>query len=82
MCCCHEGHGCHGSNHHDTESHGHHGHGGCCHGEHGNEVSREDKIEMLSRQVSFMKERLERLERELAGLSGTEKQRECECEKG
>jgi hypothetical protein len=37
---------------------------------------------MLARQVSLLKERLEHLERELAGLATPGPEHGCECQKG
>ena len=87
----HHGHGCSEHRHylrHESCCHPHHDDAatcarneqeGSCHGEHG--MSQDDRIQVLAKQVSFMKERLERLEKELAELGGTETKHDGECEK-
>jgi chaperonin cofactor prefoldin len=44
-------------------------------------MSQDDRIQVLAKQVSFMKERLEHLEKELAELGGTKTKHDGECEK-
>lgn len=90
MCCCHEGH--HREFGHETYGHGCHGmqrHGNChghrtertsCGCRHGEEVSGRDRVQALARQVSYMKERLEHLERELDELGASGQDAGC-CEK-
>jgi len=67
-----------------------HGHGaaapehgeasGCCPGEHG--MSKDERIQVLARHVSFMKDRLEHLEKQLAELGGAAEKHDTECDKG
>ena len=90
MGCCHEGRGhhhqdgCCGHGAHDARRYLEHGDNpgqeSCCHGREG--MPKEDRIEMLAKQVAFMKERLEHLERDLAKVVGTEEKHGSECEKG
>jgi uncharacterized coiled-coil protein SlyX len=45
-------------------------------------MSKDERIQVLARHVSFMKDRLEHLEKQLAELGGAAEKQDTECDKG